>query len=372
MKTLAFYLPQYHPVEENDTWWGQGFTEWTNVARARPRFQGHYQPHIPADTGFYDLRCPETRDLQASLAMSYGIDGFCYYHYWFHGHRVLNRPIDEVLGSGSPNFPFCFCWANESWTRSWDGKSGEVLISQEYSAEDDLEHIEWLLNVFKDKRYIKINGFPLFLIYRTDTIKNISETILKWNNKAIEEGFPGIYFCAVRSNFNNLKDEDSISNGFSAVVDFQPSVKDYKKINNFKKVGRHFKIITNKIFLKLYPKLNLFTTIRISYDELINNSLSRIEKCNYKIFPCIIPNWDNSPRKHNSIVIQNDSPSNYGRWLEAACKFVIKRYKPEERIIFINAWNEWGEGAHLEPDLRNGRAFLEVTKKIISRYKPNS
>jgi len=206
MKVIAFYLPQYHPVPENNEWWGPGFTDWTNVAKSRPRFRGHYQPHIPADTGFYDLRCPESRELQATIASNAGIYGFCYYHYWFNGRRLLNQPIDAVLSSGSPDLPFCFCWANESWTRSWDGKTGEILIQQNHNTEDNKNHIDWLLPIFKDDRYIKINDKPLFLIYRTDIIENIKDMLSLWRHRAISSGFPGLYICAVRSNFNNAPD----------------------------------------------------------------------------------------------------------------------------------------------------------------------
>lgn len=370
MKIITFYLPQFHPIEENNKWWGIGFTEWTNVAKARPRFRGHYQPHLPADIGFYDLRCPETRELQIKLAKSYGIDAFCYYHYWFQGRRILNRPFDDMLASSSPEFPFCLCWANESWTRSWDGKTGEILIQQKYSMEDNQAHIDWLLQVFNDKRYLKINGKPIFIIYRTDSIPNISELLSLWQEKAIKAGYPGIYFCAVRSNFNNLSDETSISNGFSAIIDFQPSIKDFPNRKIFLRSISYINKIISVYFSKIFSNSNYYyTTIRIPYKSLMKNSLYRLNKTTYKIFPCVIPNWDNSPRKKNSIVIQNDNTVNYGKWLDAACQFTLDRYPPEERIVFINAWNEWGESAHLEPDLKNGLKFLETTKKIIEKYK---
>ncbi len=368
MKPIAFYLPQYHPIPENDAWWGRGFTEWTNVARSRPRFRGHYQPHIPADTGFYDLRCQEIRSLQAALASSHGIYGFCYYHYWFHGRRLLHRPIDDILTSGTPNFPFCFCWANESWTRSWDGKTGEILIQQQHSAEDNLDHIDWLLPIFKDDRYIKINGCPLFLIYRTDIIPRIAELLFTWRQRAKMAGFPDLYLCAVRSNFCNAPDETLLASGFNALIDFQPANRDFPKRSLAKRALRYLKKNINAFAKEMFPALQMNTTIRISYDKLMANSLLRLQNENGNVFPCVIPNWDNCPRKQDCMVIQNDDPDKYGAWLDAACSFVQDRYPQEERLLFINAWNEWGEGAHLEPDLRYGDRFLEITKLIVSKY----
>jgi hypothetical protein len=195
VRLIAFYLPQFHPIPENDDWWGKGFTEWRNVVQAKPLFPGHYQPHLPADLGFYDLRVPETRQAQADLAREYGIHGFCYYHYWFKGRRLLERPFNEVLTSGQPDFPFCLCWANESWTRAWDGQSGVILMKQEYSEEDDYQHIRWLSNVFRDKRYIRYEGKPLFLVYRVRDLPNPLQTTEIWRNEARRAGI-GELSCA--------------------------------------------------------------------------------------------------------------------------------------------------------------------------------
>src|SRR6266478_229140 len=188
IRPIAFYLPQYHTIPENDIWWGKGFTEWTNVVKARPQFKGHYQPHLPGELGFYDLRLEEVRQRQAALAREYGLYGFCYYHYWFNGRRILERPFKEVLASGKPDFPFCLCWANENWTRVWDGGGQDVLLQQHYSAEDDRQHIRWLANAFRDPRYIRIGGRPLFLVYRTELLPDPARTAAIWRNEVAKAG----------------------------------------------------------------------------------------------------------------------------------------------------------------------------------------
>src|SRR5215471_1865027 len=218
-RIIAFYLPQFHPIPENDRWWGQGFTEWTNVAKARPLFRGHHQPHLPADLGFYDLRVPEVRQEQADMARQYGISGFCYYHYWFHGRRLLSRPFDEVLASGRPNFPFCLCWANENWTRSWDGTDREVLLPQRHSPEDDRAHIEYLLQAFQDMRYVRIDGRPLFLVYRTELLPDPARTAEIWRQRAHVAGIGDLYLARVES---FVSDTDPRAIGFDAAIEFAP------------------------------------------------------------------------------------------------------------------------------------------------------
>ena len=198
LRSIAFYLPQYHPIPENDEWWGKGFTEWTNVTKAKPIFRDHYQPHLPADLGYYDLRLPEVRQAQAELAKEYGIGGFCYYHYWFSGKRLLERPFNEVLASGKPDFPFCLCWANESWSRRWDGQETQVLTKQTYDGVSDTKnHIHWLIKAFKDPRYIRINDKPLFLIYRAKEIPELERMIVIWREEAEKAGLTGLYLCSV-------------------------------------------------------------------------------------------------------------------------------------------------------------------------------
>ena len=218
-KLLAFYLPQFHPIPENDEWWGTGFTEWRNVMKAKPQFPGHYQPHVPSELGFYDLRVPEVRERQADLARQFGIHGFCYYHYWFHGKRLLETPFNEVLASGSPDFPFALCWANEEWTRNWDAQTGRVLMEQRYSEEDDRAHIQWLIKAFTDSRYIKIDGRPLVLIYRAKKLPDARRTTDLWRSEAHRAGFPDLYLCKVESHGDYDAPE---SDGFDANVAFFP------------------------------------------------------------------------------------------------------------------------------------------------------
>lgn len=370
MKAIAFYLPQYHPIPENDKWWGKGFTEWTNVAKSRPRFKGHYQPHIPADLGYYDLRLEETRVAQAELAKAYGIHGFCYYHYWFNGKMLLERPFNEVLESGKPDFPFCLCWANENWTRRWDGMEHEILMRQDYQNYNANEHIEWLAKAFEDPRYIRVNGKPIFLIYKPNEIPNIRNVIKLWRDVAKNKFGIELYLCAVKSWGNvSLRDEKAIDVGFDALVDFQPDMMRLASRDVF------FNKILNlpqKVWNKAVDKFSVLKgkTIndsnRVSYKIIMNEWLKLAPTV--KELPCVAPSWDNSARKKKCVVAQNDNPELYGEWLEAACKRV-QTFDPDEQIVFINAWNEWGEGCHLEPDVKHGKSFLEATKKVLKKSR---
>ena len=349
-RIIAIYLPQYHPFKENDEWWGKGFTEWTNVAKARPLFRGHYQPHIPADLGFYDLRLPETREAQVSLAKEYGIYGFCYYHYWFNGHRLMNRPIDEILASGKPDFPFMFCWANENWTRAWDGGEKHILIKQNYSEEDDIKHINWLLDhVFCDPRYIRINGKPVFAVYRSTLFPNMKKTIQLWRREAKKRGVE-LYLCRFES--FNTKGESYIDVGFDAAIAFPPhNIAKSIKIHN----PLHWLI---KGFFSKILKIKIF-----KYKWYVESSL-REEAVNYKRYHCITPMWDNSARKRKCFILTGSTPDLYYQLLKASLK-KFKPYSTDENLFFINAWNEWAEGNHLEPDLKWGKKYLEATKAAI-------
>ncbi|HEY3251747.1 MAG TPA: glycoside hydrolase family 99-like domain-containing protein [Ignavibacteria bacterium] len=369
-RIIAFYLPQYHAITENDEWWGKGFTDWINVVRGKPRFRGHYQPHLPADLGFYDLRHQETRIAQSELARAYGITGFCYHHYWFNGKMLLEKPFNEVLASGKPDFPFCLCWANENWTRRWDGLDNEILMKQNYDEYDPEMHMSWLVKAFSDKRYIQVDGKPLFLIYNTADIQDLSSKISIWRKTAKKSGFENLYLCSVNSVHNRMSDTESINLGFDALVDFIPNMETLK----FKKktyLPKYFLyLLINKliILLRLENKVNtLPLTSVFSYKAIANHKMNK-QFNNYKILPCVIPSWDNSARKKISNVIQNEDPILYQKWLNAALKSV-GHYSAEEQIVFINAWNEWAEGCHLEPDLKNGRKFLEATLNALKDYK---
>ncbi len=369
MKIISFYLPQFHPIPENDKWWGTGFTEWRNVVKAKPLFQGHSQPHIPADLGFYDLRLEETRIAQAELAREHGIYGFCYYHYWFNGKMLLDRPFNEVLVSGKPDFPFCLCWANENWTRTWDGMDQEILIRQDYDNYDPAQHIDGISAAFSDKRYIKIFGKPLYLIYDIGKIPNIKEIITQWKRRAKLKGHSDIYLCAVKSHQLGLRDEEIMQFGFDGIVDFQPHPRNLPVPTNdiSKKLNLLVNILIDLFHIgKRVKKRSVF--LRYKYSEFVNNVMSsKFSQC--KTFPCVFPGWDNSPRKDLfATVIQNDDEKLFGKWLRYAFSRVIN-YPVEEHIIFINAWNEWAEGCHLEPDLRNGKKFLRTVSKILREFE---
>ena len=355
IRLIAFYLPQFHPIPENDKWWGRGFTEWTNVAKARPLFPGHYQPHVPADLGFYDLRLSDVREDQARLARDYGISGFCYYHYWFNGKRLLERPFNEVLATGRPDFPFCLCWANEDWTRIWDGLDKNTLISQNYLESDDHEHIRWLAGAFQDRRYIRIRGKPLFLIYRASMLPDSLRTTSIWREEARRMGVGELYLCKVES-FSNEHGDPNVS-GFDAAVEFQP---DWGNLGvPLRRDGFWY------FARKLRLSNDAYWANRIyAYSSVVERMLQK--NCpSYKRFPCVTPSWDNTPRRrNNAVVLKDSSPKVYGQWLKAVIdKFA--RPSEEENLVFINAWNEWGEGNHLEPDLKHGHGYLEATRQAL-------
>lgn len=355
VRLLAFYLPQYHPTPENDEWWGKGFTEWTNVVKAKPLFPGHYQPHIPADLGFYDLRLPESRIAQAELAREYGIYGFCYYHYWFNGRRILERPFSEVLSSGAPDFPFCLCWANENWTRVWDGGDTNVLLQQHYSLEDDERHIRSLLPAMADHRYVKINNKSLLLVYRAELLPEPKRTADCWRSIALKHGLGELYLARVEGFRGDIAPGDI---GFDAAVEFAPDW-----LNKGNPLCRDFMA---KFASKLGLKSKCFKFNEVTcYDDMVRLMLAKNEKP-YPWLRCVTPGFDNSPRRSvNAAIITGANPDSYGSWLRSLIERVKRNSKHDEQIIFINAWNEWGEGNHLEPDLRWGRAFLEATRKAL-------
>lgn len=354
IRAIAFYLPQFHPTKENDEWWGKGFTEWTNVAKARPLFKGHYQPHIPADLGFYDLRLSESREAQAELAKKYGIEGFCYWHYWFgNGKRLLERPFNEVLNSGKPDFPFCLAWANHSWMKKlWDPKAtfkDKLLMEQTYPGDDDIiAHFYTVLPAFKDKRYIKVNDCPLFLIYAPLDYKEVSHFISMWRDLAIRNGLKGIYFVGQGSMANRKK---ILNLGFDAFND--------ATVFGVKEKQSSLCLFIRKIIARLfnYP-------ITYHYSNAMKY-WAHPEAKEIDTIPTIIPNWDHSPRSGaKGIILTDATPKLFQKHVEEIVN-LIKNKKEEERIVFIKSWNEWGEGNHLEPDLKYGCGHLEALKRGI-------
>jgi lipopolysaccharide biosynthesis protein len=369
MRALCFYLPQYHPIPENDRWWGPGFTEWTNVAQARPRFPGHYQPHVPADLGFYDLRLEETRVAQAELAKEYGIGGFCYYHYWFDGYQLLERPFDEVLASGKPDFPFCLCWANGNWTRRWDGAEHEVLMRQDPDNYDAATHMEWLVRAFRDPRYVRVDGRPLFLVYQPGHLADRAGVIRTWRETAARLGVPDVYLCAVQSPADHTEYAEALADGFDAMTEFYPTGKSLLATGTggaLDAAWRFTRRAAQRVAVELLAPVRAKMRV-VSYRALVEYAMGR-KPAGERVFPCVIPSWDNSARRRvGATVIQNDDAGLYGRWLEHACRRVAGN-PADEQIVFINAWNEWAEGCHLEPDRRNGRRFLEATRDALAPY----
>ncbi|MEO8195868.1 MAG: glycoside hydrolase family 99-like domain-containing protein [Thermoanaerobaculia bacterium] len=356
MKLIAFYLPQFHPIPENDAWWGTGFTEWRNVAAARPRFVGHRQPRLPGELGFYDLRLPETRAAQAELARAHGISAFCYYHYWFNGRRLLERPFSEVLASGEPDFPFCLCWANEPWTRRWSDRDGEVLVAQEYSAADDLEHARYLAEVFADPRYLRIDGRPLLLVYRASTLPNAERTADLFRAEARRAGVGEPYLCRVESDPWRERRVALSELGFDSAVEFAP---DWLGLGE----PRHRSSSWSPPWNPLRRRQSADQIY--DYAEVAQRALAQPEPPDGWL-RCITPGWDNSPRRASgAVILDGSTPELYSAWLEELVRRAA--HGPAERqLVFVNAWNEWAEGAVLEPDLEFGRAYLEATRRALA------
>jgi hypothetical protein len=357
IRTIAFYLPQFHPIPENDVWWGKGFTEWTNVVAARPLFRGHYQPHLPADLGFYDLRLPETREAQAELAREHGISGFCYYHYWFNGHRLLERPFQEVLESGRPKFPFCLCWANEPWSRRWLGEERDILMAQTYSREDDEAHSEYLSSVFSDERYITVGNRPVFLLYRPvshpDPIR--FTTFLRSAARRATGNEP--YLVAVDAGFWN---QDGRRFGFDTTLHFEPQLGVLPgALDDRSSIAR---LAQNVELGVLSRRLKLYDYIE---------ARRKMTPClsGFPQIPCVLVGWDNSPRRgiSGSICVGANPPS-FGKELRRTLSNWKKSPFRQDNLIFINAWNEWAEGNHLEPDQKWGRAYLNELRSALEDF----
>jgi len=359
IKTIAFYLPQYYPIPENDEWWGKGFTEWTNVGKAKPLFRGHYQPHIPADLGYYDLRVSETRQAQADLAKQYGISAFCYWHYWFgNGRRLLERPFNEVLESGEPDFPFCLAWANETWSGIWHGNPGTVLMEQTYpGVEDYVAHFNWLLPAFKDKRYFKVDSKPLFMVYKPTKIPDLKLFVDTFRGLAAKNGLKGLHLVAT----NVDADWDTFEHGFDALTTAYHTRPDYFRVaNGFVSFWRRVKNSRlNGYYKKIFKKPPRIYNYKDAIQEFNEYSGNNI------YYPTVIPNWDNSPRSGlDSLVLHNSTPELFKKALRNA-KNKVEKYDPENRIIFIKSWNEWAEGNHIEPDLKFGHQYLQAVKDVL-------
>jgi hypothetical protein len=360
-RVVAFYLPQFHPVPENDAWWGDGFTEWTNVRAARPLFRGHNQPRRPGALGYYDLRDQDIRQAQAEMARGAGIEAFCYWHYWFGaGRRILERPFDEVLASGAPDFPFCLCWANESWTGIWHGAPDRILIEQTYPGPaDQAGHFRSLLPAFRDRRYMKVAGKPVFLVYHPENLPDAGQFAAQWRNLAYAAGLSGLYLIGMGDDV-----EDEALAPFDAILPYGP--RDYLRraarrrplvrAGNRFFAGKRAAAIADRLALPWLPA-------RYDFNDLAAGAGG--DPGGGRVIPCLLAGWDNTPRAgRRGIVLENFSPALFGTCLEAALRRVACR--PEaEKFVFIKAWNEWAEGNFIEPDEDFGTALLDTVRERV-------
>ena len=343
-RAIAFYLPQFHPIRENDVWWGNGFTEWTNVVRSRPLFRGHAQPRLPGELGFYDLRLAEVRARQAALARNYGLHGFCYYYYWFNGRRLLERPLEEVVKSDQPDFPFCICWANENWTRRWDGAEDEILIEQVHNETSDARFIRDALPILQDPRYIRVDGAPLLLVYRPDLMHEPRRATDIWRAEARAAGIQALHLCAVQS--FGMTDPRPI--GFDAAVEFPPHG-----------------VVARDIRHELPQLSPAFEGKVYDYRDVVDAALVQRPPA-YRRYRGVMTSWDNTARRGlKAHVFDNSTPREYEIWLRAIVAENDATLPPGQRLVFINAWNEWAEGAYLEPDQQHGYAYLEATARAL-------
>jgi lipopolysaccharide biosynthesis protein len=346
MEILALYLPQFHPIPENDLWWEPGFTEWTNVTRARPLFPGHHQPRLPADLGYYDLRVPEAREGQADLARRFGVTGFCYWHYWFAGRRLLQRPLEEVVASGTPDFPFCVSWANQSWSGIWHGAPDRMLIEQTYPGlEDDVAHFEYLRAAFEDPRYITVGGRPVMFVYQPGFLPRAAEFVERWQGMATDAGFSGLYLVA------SLGESDyrsHVEDGFDAAVHFQVPL----RRDTAARAREQWMARGPGRGPRHYP-----------YADSLPEPPPDLRG---RLFPSVYPNWDNTPRLgRRGTVATGSTPERFGRQVgEAIARVQVNPV--DEQVVVIKAWNEWAEGNYLEPDLEYGLGRLEALAAAVA------
>ncbi|MFZ2029832.1 MAG: glycoside hydrolase family 99-like domain-containing protein [Vitreimonas sp.] len=349
---IAFYLPQFHPIRENDAWWGAGFSEWVNVTKAIPQFVGHYQPRLPGELGFYDLRTPGVMAKQADLARAHGVSAFCFHYYWFDGKRLLEAPIETFLKDPSIDIGFCLCWANENWTRRWDGDETDILIAQNHGAENHTRIFADLARHMSDPRYLRVEGRPVLVVYRPDIIDDALAMTEIWRAEARKLGWPGLYLIATNA-FGFFEPK---SLGFDALAEFPPHALQASMM------GKELR------WLNLHHAGKVF-----SYQDLVREEAARLRGMkadrNVPIFPGVMPGWDNEARRPGAgVTYHGATPEAYGSWLAAAADYAERALPPDRRFVFINAWNEWAEGAYLEPDRAHGRAFLaETAYRLLSQ-----
>jgi lipopolysaccharide biosynthesis protein len=352
-KLIAYYLPQMHPTPENDAWWGRGVTEWNNVSRAVPQFVGHYQPRLPGELGFYDLRLKENLKRQIELAKMYGIYGFSWYYYWFDGKRLLDKPLDMFLHDSSLDFPFCLCWANESWTKGFFGSSKEIIMKQSTTEDSYRDFIKDAIKYLKDNRYIEIQGKKVLIVYKPHSVPNSKQILNYWREYCKENGVKGLYIIGC---WTGNEKNDILELGFDAEAEFQPgSLYPYND-----KINSTIPFVNTKFVGDIY-----------SYQKIVEEKIYSKNFLKEKMYNAVMPMWDNTPRRNSrgNVIFHGSSPALYKKWL----RDIIKHYRNDcvldDNIIFINAWNEWGEGAYLEPDRYYGYAYLEATKNAIEEER---
>lgn len=373
MKIIAYYLPQFHSIKENDEWWGEGFTEWDNVRKAKPLFNGHIQPRVPLNNNYYNLLNPEVQKWQVSLAKKYGVYGFCFYHYWLGGKLLLEKPIENYLKFKELDLPFCLCWANHNWTNEWSSKNRKILMEQTYGGESDwVFHFQYLLPYFKDERYIKEDGHPLFVIYNPGEIESLEEMLAVWTELAIKNGFPGIRFLNQNTRIEDLKEKEKL---FNYHIEYQPTMAGRWEERNKVKILRRCKQYMDKILDNLFHT-TFFSRRKIatgsgekSYDACWNSILRHVPESE-KWIPGAFVNWDNTPRKGSS-----------GSWylgmtVEKFENYLFKQIKRASEVyhkdyLFLFAWNEWGEGGFLEPVEDEGYGRLEAIKNALEKNDEN-
>lgn len=378
-RVIALYLPQYHPIKENNEWWGPGFTEWTNVAKAKPLYKGHVQPRIPADLGFYDLRLPEVREQQAQLAREAGIEGFCYYHYWFGGRQILERPFNEVVASGKPDFPFCLCWANHSWSnKTWNRKSNlqanSMLMEQTYPGyDDDYAHFMSVLPAFKDKRYITVDGKPLFILYNAWTHTRVKEWMATWRKLAEENGLPGLHLVCMCDSTLTFKmnpdgsktrvmpNVESSAELFNTILDMGFDAVNSVGMRRGEMLSEgKWKNLAKTVMRKAGMPVGKF----FDYSKTVKGFFAPEDRWE-NVYPTIMPNWDRSPRAATlDGIYVNATPKAFEKHIGDALE-IVKDKKEEHRIIVLKSWNEWGEGNYVEPDLEFGHGWLNAIKNVI-------
>ncbi len=344
-KLIAFYLTQFHPDKHNEMWWGKGVTEWNNVCRAVPQYVGHYQPRLPGELGFYDLRLKENILRQIELAKMYGIHGFSFYYYWFNGERLLEKPLENFLEDESLDFPFCLCWANENWTKKFNGNNSEILLKQPQSFKSYCDVILDIARFLCDKRYITIDNKKLLIIYRPSLIPKVKQVLLFWRNYCTENNLGDLYIIAVKEVNIEI---DWLSKGFDAMSEFHPG----SIYNNLENITKYVPMMQNN-----------FNGVVFSYSDLVENK-KYLKNNTPKLYKAVMPSWDNTARRNDSgIIFENSSPLLYKTWLKDIMEHTKNDDSLDDKIVFINAWNEWGEGAYLEPDKRYGYAYLNATKE---------